>query len=204
MKKIILCMGVLLAMTSLQANAFDFTSALNFLNKASEAQTNTTETVKTLSDVETQMAAIDKSVQETFLNIVSELSTRKETKNIKKELKENSDALNQVLANYAANLAANKEKVTKTISKMSSKEKTALLEELKALSEYSQKYLLLATDSVKAATTAVKSAQKFNEVATTLANVNKVATELKSRATTVVNFANQLKTIATTAGLTVN
>ena len=204
MKKIILSLFVIVAMTSLQANAFDFSSALNFLNRASEAQAQATESVKTLSDVQAQMSSIDSSVQEAFLDIVSELSTRKETKNVKNQLKSNSEALNQVIANYASTLAANKENLTKKISKLSSKEKTNLVNNLATLTKAGQDYLLLATDGAKAATTAVKSAQKFNEVATTIANVNKVAADLKSRATTVINFANQMKSLATTAGVSVN
>lgn len=204
MKKFILTVAVIAAMTSLQANAFDFTSALNFLNRASSAEQTAVDTVKTLSDVETKMTNIDADVQTAFLNIVSELSTRKEIKNVKNQLKDDSTALNTVIANYASTLAANKENLTKTITKLSSKEKTTLLNNISALTKAGQDYLLLATDGVRAATTEVKTAQKFNEVATTIANVNKVATELKTRATTVINFANQIKTIATTAGLTVN
>ena len=204
MKKFILTVAVIAAMTSLQANAFDFTSALNFLNRASSAEQTAVDTVKTLSDVETKMTNIDADVQTAFLNIVSELSTRKEIKNVKNQLKDDSTALNTVIANYASTLAANKENLTKTINKLSSKEKTTLVNNISALTKAGQDYLLLATDGVRAATTEVKTAQKFNEVATTIANVNKVATELKTRATTVINFANQIKTIATTAGLTVN
>ena len=204
MKKFILTVAVIAAMTSLQANAFDFTSALNFLNRASSAEQTAVDTVKTLSDVETKMTNIDADVQTAFLNIVSELSTRKEIKNVKNQLKDDSTALNTVIANYASTLAANKENLTKTLTKLSSKEKTTLLNNISALTKAGQDYLLLATDGVRAATTEVKTAQKFNEVATTIANVNKVATELKTRATTVINFANQIKTIATTAGLTVN
>jgi len=204
MKKFILTVAVIAAMTSLQANAFDFTSALNFLNRASSAEQTAVDTVKTLSDVETKMTNIDADVQTAFLNIVSELSTRKEIKNVKNQLKDDSTALNTVIANYASTLAANKENLTKTITKLSSKEKTTLVNNISALTKAGQDYLLLATDGVRAATTEVKTAQKFNEVTTALANVNKVATELKTRATTVINFANQIKTIATTAGLTVN
>lgn len=204
MKKFILTVAVIAAMTSLQANAFDFTSALNFLNRASSAEQTAVDTVKTLSDVETKMTNIDADVQTAFLNIVSELSTRKEIKNVKNQLKDDSTALNTVIANYASTLAANKENLTKTITKLSSKEKTNLVNNISALTKAGQDYLLLATDGVRAATTEVKTAQKFNEVTTALANINKAATDLKARATTVINFANQIKTIATTAGLTVN
>ena len=169
MKKFILTVAVIAAMTSLQANAFDFTSALNFLNRASSAEQTAVDTVKTLSDVETKMTNIDADVQTAFLNIVSELSTRKEIKNVKNQLKDDSTALNTVIANYASTLAANKENLTKTINKLSSKEKTTLVNNISALTKAGQDYLLLATDGVRAATTEVKTAQKFNEVTTALA-----------------------------------
>jgi len=204
MKKIIFCLAIIIAMSSLEARAFDFASALNFINRASSVEQTSVEAVKTLSDVETRMAAIDSNVQAAFLNIVSELATRKETKNIKNQLKSNNAALNTLISNYASTLATNKENLVKTVNKLSSKEKTALINDISTLTKAGQDYLFLAGDGIKAATAAVKTAQKFNDVATTLMNINKVATELKTRATTVINFANQIKAVAASAGLTVN
>ena len=72
MKKIVLSLFVIAAMTSLQANAFDYMSALKFWDRATDAQTAEAQTTKTLAEIETQMATIDKSVQEAFIDIVSE------------------------------------------------------------------------------------------------------------------------------------
>ena len=203
MKKVIISCFVLCAMTSLQANAFDFNSVLNFLSKTAETQTAEVQTVKSFEDIKTQMTAIDSSVQEAFINIVSELSTRKETKNIKNELKSDSAALSNLISNYTATLANNKDKMVKTVSKLSSKEKTALLNNLATLATDSQQYMTLATDGARTATNAIKTAQKLNEFATAVSNINTVAAELKNRATTVVNFTNQVKTIAAAAGMSV-
>ena len=205
MKKILSVLAVIV-LTSLQANAFDFSSMLSIFNKASEEQATQavqTQTAKTLADVQTQMSNLDASVQQVFLNIVSELSNRKEVKEVKKQVKSNSTALNDIISNYANTLAQNKDEVVKKISKLSSKEKTNLVNNIATLSGYAQQYVLLATDGVKTATNTIKSAQKISEVTTTLTNLNKVATDLKSRAKTVVNFTSQIKNIAQAAGLSV-
>ena len=204
MKKIVLCLFVIIAMTSLQANAFDLMSALKFWDRATEAQTTAeAQTTKTLTDIQNQMTTIDKSVQDAFIDIVSELSNRKETKEIKNQLKSNSDNLAVVISNYANTIANNKDKFVKSVNDLSNKEKAALVNDLATLSEGAQQYLLLATEGVKSASNALKTTQKLSEFATTVNNINTVANQLKSRATTVLNLANQAKAIAQAAGVTV-
>ena len=203
MKKIVLSLFVIVAMTSLQANAFDFMSALKFWENTAEKQAEQVQTAQTLTDIQTQMATIDKSVQDAFIDIVSDLSTRKETKNIKNQLKSGSDNLTTVISNYVNTLANNKEAMTKTISKLSNKEKTALVNNLATLTEDAQKYILLATDGAKAASNSLKTSQKLSDFATTVNNINKVGSQLKNRAASVLNLANQAKTLAQAAGLTV-
>ena len=204
MKKIVLSLFVIAAMTSLQANAFDYMSALKFWDRATEAQTSAeAQTAKTLTEIQNEMATIDKSVQEAFIDIVSDLSSRKEVKSIKSDLKTNSDNFANVISTYTAKLANDKENFAKTISKMSEKEKTNLVNNLAILSEDAQQYLLLATNGVKTASNALKASQKLSEFATTVNNINSVAGQLKNRATTVINLANQMKAIAQTAGVTV-
>ena len=201
MRKIVLSLFVIIAMTTVQANAFDLMSALKFWDRATEQQTAEAQTAKTLAEVENQMAVIDKSVQDAFLNIVSELSARKEEKTIKSNLKV--QTITDVINSYTNTIANNKNNFTDTIKNMSAKEKTTLVNNVAALSESGQQYLLLATDGIKAATNALKASQKLSEFATTVNNVNNVANQLKSRATTVINLANQIKTIATSAGVAV-
>ena len=203
MKKIVLSLLVIAAMTSLQANAFDVVSALKFWDRATEAQTAEAQTTKTLEEIETQMATIDKSVQEAFIGIISDLSTRKEVKSIKSDLKSNSANLTNIISTYTAKIANSKEDFVKKVNSLSEKEKTALANNLAVLSEGAQQYLLLATDGVKTASNALKTSQRLSDFATTVTNINNVAGQLKNRATTVINLANQMKTIAQTAGVTV-
>jgi len=203
MKKIVLSLFVIAAMTSLQANAFDVASTLKFWDRATEAQTAQEQTTKTLADIQTQMTTIDKSVQDAFISIASELSTRREVKSIKSDLKANSENLATVISTYTAKMANDKDNFTKKISKLSTKEKTALVNNLATLSEDAQQYLLLATDGIRTASTALKNTQKLSEFATTVTNINNVAGQLKRRATTVINLANQAKSIAQAAGVTV-
>lgn len=201
MKKVVLSLFVIIAMTTVQANAFDLMSALKFWDRASAQQTAEAQTAKTLADVEKQMTTIDKSVQDAFLNIVSELSTRKEEKTIKSNLKV--QTITDVINAYTNTLANNKNNFVNTVKKLSTKEKTTLANNIAALSEGGQQYLLLATDGIKAATNELKSSQKLSEFATAVNNVNNVANQLKSRATTVINLANQMKTIAANGGVAV-
>lgn len=203
MKKILVSLCVLVLATSLQANAFDWISALKFWENASETQAAQVQTTKSLEDIEKQMSNIDKSVQDAFINIVSELSTRKETKNIKSQLSSSSANLVNVINNYANTLANNKATYENTIKKLSAKEKTTLVNNLAVLSEDAQQYMLLATEGVRTATNTLKASQKLSDFATSISNINKIATDLKGRASTVVNVANQLKNIATAAGVSV-
>ena len=201
MKKIVLSLFVVIAMTSLQANAFDLMSALKFWDRATSEQSAEVQTAKTLADIENQMTTIDKSVQEAFLDVVSQLSTRKEEKTIKSNLKV--QTITDVITGYTNTLANNKNNFVNTVKSMSTKEKTNLVNSLATLSENGQQYLLLATDGIKAATNALKSTQKLSEFATTVNNVNNVANQLKNRAATVINLSNQIKAIASSAGVSV-
>jgi len=154
--------------------------------------------------LEKQMSTIDNSVQTAFINIVSELSGWKETRDVKSQLKSDNSILADVISSYANNyLAQNKQNVINTIQKMSAKEKANLISNLTTLSESGQNYLILAANGAKTATNTLKAAQTVNEVTTTLTSINKTATELKQRATTVISLVNQIKTIANTAGIAI-
>ena len=205
MKKILISLFVIVGMTSLQANAFtwDWASALKFWDRATEAQTAEAQTTKTLADIQNQMTTVDKSVQDAFINIVSELSTRKEVKNVKSELKSNSANFTNIISNYTTKLASNRDNFVKKVNSLSNKEKTALANNIAILAESTQQYLLLATDGVKTATNTLKATQKLSEFATTVTNINNTANQLRNRAATVINFVNQAKAIAQTAGVAV-
>lgn len=204
MKKLFISLVVVTAFGVSQADAFDWNAALNFLGRAQETQTTQLQTA-TISDVEAKMAAIDNSVQTAFVDIVSELSGWRETRTVKSQIKSNQDLFASVITEYTNTyLENNKQNVINTIKKMSSKEKAALLNNLNTLTECGQNYLLLATNGAKTATNAFRTAQTVSEVTTTITNVNRAAAELRSRATTVMTLAKQIKAIASTAGVSVN
>ncbi len=200
MKKILLSL-VIIGVTSMQANAFDWNSVLNFIGRASEVPATQT---ATLNDLEKQMKTIDNSVQNAFIDIVSELSGWKETWSVKSQLKSGEDVLANVISNYASTyIANNKQNVINKIKKMSAKEKAKLVSNIMTLTNSGQNYLLLAANGAKTASNALKTAQTVSEVTTTIANVNRTAAEIKQRATTVMTLANQIKTVATAAGVSV-
>ena len=202
MKKILAGLFVITFMTTLQANAFDLVSALKFWESATEPQTAQVQATKTLDDIQNQMTTIDTSMQNAFLDIVSELSNRKETKAVKSQVKSATD-ITSVISAYTNTLASNKDSMVATINKMSEKEKTNLVNNIASLSQFAQQYLLLATDGVKTASNSLKATQKLSEFATTVNNINSIAGQLKNRATTVYNLVNQARVIAQAAGLTV-
>ena len=204
MKKILLSFIVVISMTILQADAFDWMSALNFLGRTAESQAAQPQ-ISNINDLEKQMAVIDNNVETAFIDIVSELSGWWETRSIKSQLKSNNDIFSTVISNYSNTyLETNRQSVVNKIKKMSAKDKAKLVNNLNTLAESGQSYLALAANGAKAAKNAFKAAQTVNEVATTITNVNKAAAELKNRATTVMTLANQLKSVATAAGVSLN
>ena len=205
MKKILISLLVIIGIATVQSEAFawDWMSALKFWDRATEAQAAEAQKAKTLTDIQNQMTTIDKTVQDAFIDIVSELSTRKEAKNIKSELKTNSANFTNIISNYTTKIASNKDNFVKEVNNLSTKEKTALANNIATLAESTQQYLLLATDGVKTATNTLKATQKLSEFATTVTNINNTANQLKNRAATVINFVNQAKAIAQTAGVAV-
>ena len=204
MKKLLITLVVLAGVTSISAEAFDWSSALNFINNASEPKTVETQ-ITNLNDLEKQMSAIDSSVQTAFVEIVSKLSGWKETRNVKSQLKSGKTTLANVISNYANTyMENNRQSITNKIKKMSDKDRTVLTNNLKTLTECGQKYLTLAANGAKTATNTLKTAQNISEVANTVANINKAAVELRSRASNVYSLVKQVKSIATTAGVTIN
>ncbi len=201
MKKIIIGL-LIIGLTMLQANAFEWNSILNFIGRASEMQTTQTTSLK---DLEAQMTTIDNTAKSAFVNIVSALSGWKETWSVKSQLKSKESILTEVISNYANSyIANNKQSIIRKIEKMSAKEKTALLGNIATLTNCSQDYVLLAANGARTVSTVLKSAQTISDVTTTISNINNTAAELRQRATTVMTLVSKIKADATTAGVNVN
>ena len=201
MKKILACILVLAGLSVSRAEAFDWGALFNVFAGTTEQQTTVT-AANQFSDLEAQMSAIDSTVQTTFVDIVSKLSGWWDTRSIKSQLKKQ-NAIDVISSYTNEYLSKNQEAIAKKLKNMSEKEKTALIQDITALTDNGQKYLLLATNAAKTATTTLKSAQNIAEVSNTVANINKMAVDLRSRATTVYNMAKQLKSIAGTVGMNI-
>ena len=200
MKKLFITLAII-GITTIQADAFDWTSALNFLNRASEPKTEETQ-ISTLSDLEKQMTAIDSSVQTAFIDIVSKLSGWNETRKVKSQIK--SGDIATVISNYANTyFENNKQNIMNKIKKMSDKDKTALANNIKTLTECGQNYLLIAANGAKAASNTLKTAQNLSEVSASITKINNMASELRNRATAVISAVNKIKSVASTSGLTI-
>lgn len=204
MKKIVICMTVVMGMTILQAEAFDWTSALNMIQRTSQASATQT-APSTLDDIEKQITAIDSSVQTSFVNIVSAISGWKETRTVKSQLKSNENSLSEIISAYVSDyIGNNKQDIVNKIKKMSASEKEQLINDISNIAANGQDYFVLAANGAKAATNTFKAVQTVNDAAVTITNINKVSSEIKNRATTVMALANKLKSIATEAGVNIN
>ena len=217
MKKIIICASIL-AITPLSANAVDWGNIFGIMvNNAVQTQasktTATADVSKTLNDLESQAKAIDKSVQDSFLAIASKLSAEKDLEALENKLdsivannkttdSEKAELIAQVFNDYTKELKNNKQSVVSIIENMTESERADLAKYITAIAQDGQNYPNVAKQSISTASTAMKYASKAEEAVKIYKDIKSTATELTNSAKTIINVANQLKSIAKTAGLT--
>ncbi len=216
MKKVIIICTIVLFVSQLQVNAFGW----NLLNKTqsstAKTSTNSTQTVIDISqailNMQNQTAAIDTSVENTFLSIVSQLSPTQESNTIKSKLAaimsnnttsedEKYDLAYQIMSNYAANLNTNRTSLISLISGMSTSEKSTLSQSILSLVQYGQQYASIAKQGVTTANTLMKTTSNIQNMAHTLTTINSIVSPIKNRAATMINLAKQFQTIANYAGI---
>ncbi len=221
MKKIVIgLMALMFVQTS--ANAFDWNNLYNFLifERAQKAPVVTTtqsavtnEFTKALSDLQTQAATVDSSVQSTFLSLVSTIETKKEAKTIKSKINsiqsdknktdaEKTLAICEVMSDYVSELNAD-ESLVNEIKGLSDSDKKKLASYISSLNESGQKYIQLAKNGLAVSSTAMKTATTASEVATVISNINSYANDLKKRSVPVINLVNKMRTAAQLAELVI-
>ena len=219
MKKYILTVIAILV-TMQAASAINWNRALSPLitgtYKTQATQPKTTvssaDVITELAKFQNQAQSIDNSVQNSFLSIVSQLSTKQEASTIQSKVmsilanssktqQQKSDMIDELIANYTQNLASNKSDVVTIIKNMSTSDKTTLANNLAALVQNSQQYAALAKQGTTTAATLMKASQDAKDIISTVNTIRQTAVTVKNRATTVANFVNKVRTISKYAGL---
>lgn len=224
MKKFILLCFVMLTMTSLQANAFDWGSFFRGIfsipapvseiekSSAQELETYKNEVESSLTDIANKEALLDNPTQETFLAIVSMISPANDTQTIKSKLQsikadnsltyqEKCDAVNDVMTEYRTKLTNSSLATVVTMKAFSEANKTKLSNNIKMLADNGQKYVELGRDSIKTLDNFNSQVKKDDDTAETVNEINNVTGRLSNKATATVYLANQLKTMAKIAGI---
>lgn len=217
MKKNILVLGLFIFAQTC-SYAFNWTSLLTPLVQSqsgtytkTQAQTNSADILKALADFQSQTQAIDNSVQNSFLSVVSQLSTPQEStilntkvssilSNSTQTQEQKNILVNQLISAYTGNLNNNKTDVADIIKNMSYADKLSLANNMAALTQDSRQYLTLAKQGVSTASTLMKASQNASDAIATINAIRQTATNLKARATTVANFVNKVRTISKYAG----
>lgn len=215
MKKII---GLLLifALGQTCVYAFNWASLLTPVSPRSYTATSQTATtsadvLNALANFQAQTQSVDNSVQNSFLSVVSKISSPQEATILDSKIKsilmnntqtqeQKSVLVNQLISAYTANLSTNKMDVAEIISDMSSSDRVELANSLSELAQNSKQYAALAKQGVSTAQTMMKVSQNANDVLTTINTMRQTAANIKNRATTVANFVNKVRSISKYAG----
>ena len=216
MKKIVSVMVFVLILGQTCAGAFDWGSVLTVLsqnrtNTVSQNTTTSADVLAALANFQSQAQSVDNSVQNSFLSVVSQLSSPQEAtildskissilSNNTQNQEQKSVLINQLISNYTATLSGNKLDVAEVIGDMSNSERAELASSLAELAQNSKQYTELAKQGISTAKTMMKISQNANDVLTTINTMRQTAANIKNRATTVANFVNRVRSISKYAG----
>ena len=207
MKKLLF---VLLAVIMFQfsANAYDW-SMLKTIMGNSHKTKHAPETESVLSNILAPAQPIDNSVQNSFLSIVSKLSSPQESNNLNYQIisilnnsyktqNEKSELISNIISSYTSALDSKSADYATILRNMSVADRTTVIEEVSNISVEGQRYANLAKQAVSLASSQLKSS---SDILTTLSDINNTAIALKHRASSIAGFVNQMRTIAKFAGM---
>ena len=213
MKKIIIVSILVLLSAQVSVYAINWGNLLTtFPQSRTTAQTTTSaEVLKALANFQSQTQSVDTSVQNSFLSVVSKLSTPQEStilnsrvasilSNTTQTQEQKNNLINQLISNYTANMNNNKADIIDIIENMSSSDRAELASNVSNLAQNSKQYAQLAKQGVSTAQTLMKASQNANDVLTTINTMRQTATNIKNRATTVANFVNRVRAFSKYAG----
>lgn len=216
MKKVITALILVFALGQTSVYAFNWGGLFTTLsqNRANTVTQNTTTSVdvlNALANFQAQAQSIDNSVENSFLSVVSQLSSPQEAtildskiaailSNTTQTQEQKSVLINQLISNYTANMNNNKVDMAEIIENMSAAERTELANSVVNLAQNSKQYVTLAKQGISTAQTLMKASQNASDVITTINTMRQTAVNIKNRATTVANFVNKVRSISKYAG----
>ena len=206
MKKIlltILCL-VILVITPLKANAFDWGSFFRWLwFGAEQTQVVSTDELKsTLSDLEKKAPELDAAVEKSFLTLIPLLTSQKDLKSISSEISKIKSS-NLTTTEKEAKLLKLMSDYTTTsmiIITLKDSEKATLKNEITKLTESYEEYYKL-NDKANSVTSKVASDADEEQIKLKT-QINTLNKSVLNKAQTVRGFALQVKTLATLSGFT--
>ncbi|MBQ9245270.1 hypothetical protein IJ182_03275 [bacterium] len=235
MKKTLLTLiliGMPIAANAFYLDSSDLNPILNIGNNAAQKENSVTipsidlsskkvqqpvatNALSTIAQLNNKMNETDASVQNSFLNIVSLLSSPKESQTMQSKLSSllsdttttqasKSTALSQLMTAYASDLVKNKSTLSSKIMSMPANEKSNLTKALIGLTQGQADYLSLAGEYAKAAAGVTKTSQNISDVANNLRTIQENANTLKTNAQAVQNFITQVSSIAKAGGININ
>ncbi len=219
-----LLLGLAVLTVSLSANAYDlsFSDINPLFNYATNTQSSnvTAEAIAvnatdTLTNLDSQLLSTDNAVKNSFLTLVSLLSSQKEAQTLKSKLSAITDnttttkaakstAVNQLMNTYASSLVTNKAAAIKNISNLSATDKSILVNTLSSLMQNEYNYLNIAGEYTKAAANAARVSQNMTNVSNNLLTAKETAMSIRNNAAAVKNVVTQAAELAKACGLTVN
>lgn len=207
---------LLIMLSQTSVNAFEWGLVNTILSRQAAQATSTSaltaiDIVNTFADIENQAETIDSSVQNSFLTLVSTLSSQEEAQAINSQIAsilantsaneiDKRNLISQIMTSYAASLKNNTSDTASIIRNLSVDDRAALTQVVTSLAQDGQSYLQLGKQGVAAATNAVKVAKKAGDFITVLNDVNRTVANIKNRAQTVIYMTNLVKTISKSAG----
>lgn len=207
---------LLIMLSQTSVNAFEWGLVNTILSRQAAQATSTSaltaiDIVNTFADIENQAETIDSSVQNSFLTLVSTLSSQEEAQTINSQIAsilantsaneiDKRNLISQIMTSYAASLKNNTSDTASIIRNLSVDDRAALTQVVTSLAQDGQSYLQLGKQGVAAATNAVKVAKKAGDFITVLNDVNRTVANIKNRAQTVIYMTNLVKTISKSAG----
>ena len=213
MKKILLLSAIITISLQLSANAFDF-SRLNIFSRPAATQTQTTaDVLNTIAQLNNQMANTDKDVQDSFLNLVSLLSSEQESVTFQDRLEDIVDnnkltdtekgiAIAQMMTDYSTELKKNKADAIATVEELTEAQRQELINNVIVMVENGYEYADLAGKYTKAASTLAKTTSNIEELANNVVTLKQTATTLVNNAKAVKSVVSQISSIAKASGLT--
>ena len=214
MKKILAAAIMVILMTPLSAQAFDWSSLfrwLFFTTETTSTKKDVSEYSSVASDIRNSAKSVDKNVENVLLAIMPNLSVQKDAANFESRINALSNGnktesqistqLTQIVNDYATSLQNNKLVVIVTIKTLSDSDKKELSGNISSLSKYVQEYSELEQKAKKQATELQKYTTQSDEQTQVLNEINNVNTEMKNKANALQNLTTTLKLFGKLGGL---